>query len=216
MEELDLLKAQWKNEKTFQKIPRNELYEMTHKKSSSIVKWILVISIVEFIFWLALPFLPGEDDSQDAGVKLINSLGANSFLDIMSYISYTLIVAFCIIFYFNYKKIKLTDGSKNLMANILRVRKTVMYYINISLFLIFLRGGVMFYIYFTRDAKMIELFNKAEQNGKLFIMAAVALVISLLALAILTGIVYLYYKVIYGLLLKKLSHNYNDLKKNDL
>jgi hypothetical protein len=215
MEELDLLKAQWKNEKTFQKIPRNELYEMSHKKSSSIVKWILVISIVEFIFWLTLPLL-GEDDSQDAGVKLINSLGANSFLDIMSYISYALIVIFCIIFYLNYKKIKLTDGSKNLMANILRVRKTVMYYINISLFLIVLRCVVMFCIYFTRDEKMTALFNKAEQNGKLFIMIIVATVISLFALAILIGIVYLYYKIIYGLLLKKLSGNYDDLKKNNL
>lgn len=216
MEELDLLKAHWKNENAFQKVPRNELYEMSHKKSSSIVKWMLVISITEFLFWLAIPLLSGDEESTDEGSKLIKSLGMDTFLDYMSYINYVLIIVFCILFYYNYKKIKLTDGSKNLMASIVRVRKTVMYYINISLAFVLLRGAVVMYVYFSKDAGMTALFDKAAQQGKLAIMIAVAVVISLIALGIITGVVYLYYKVIYGILLRKLWHNYDDLKKNNL
>ena len=46
MEELDLLKKYWKkSEDTFEQVSEVEIYKMLHKKSSSIVKWILIISI---------------------------------------------------------------------------------------------------------------------------------------------------------------------------
>jgi hypothetical protein len=46
MKELDLLKKDWKKSTaSFEQISELELYKMIHKKSSSIVKWILIISI---------------------------------------------------------------------------------------------------------------------------------------------------------------------------
>ena len=46
MKELDLLKKDWKkNSDSFEQISEKEIYKMIHKKSSSIVKWILIISI---------------------------------------------------------------------------------------------------------------------------------------------------------------------------
>jgi hypothetical protein len=48
MKELDLLKKAWQNEThSFQQVTEGEIYRMIHKRSSSIVKWILIISIVE-------------------------------------------------------------------------------------------------------------------------------------------------------------------------
>ena len=50
MDELDLLKKDWKKqESSFQQIGEKEIYGMIHKRSSSIVKWILIISILEFL-----------------------------------------------------------------------------------------------------------------------------------------------------------------------
>ena len=52
MDELDLLKKDWKKqEANLPKMSYNDIYKMIHKKSSSIVKWILIICIVEFLFW---------------------------------------------------------------------------------------------------------------------------------------------------------------------
>jgi len=50
MDELDLLKKDWQNkEEHLPKLSYNELYNMIWKKSSSIVKWILIISILELV-----------------------------------------------------------------------------------------------------------------------------------------------------------------------
>ena len=50
MDELELLKKDWKkNDGQFTQVSENEIYGMLHKSSSSIVKWIFIISIVEFL-----------------------------------------------------------------------------------------------------------------------------------------------------------------------
>ena len=50
MDELELLKKDWKkNDGQFKQVSENEIYGMLHKSSSSIVKWIFIISIVEFL-----------------------------------------------------------------------------------------------------------------------------------------------------------------------
>ena len=52
MKELDLLKKDWKkNADSFEQVSESEIYKMIHRKSSSIVKWIFIISIIEFLFW---------------------------------------------------------------------------------------------------------------------------------------------------------------------
>ena len=53
MDELELLKKDWqKDESSYPQLTYNELYKMILKKSSSIVKWIFIISILEFVFWI--------------------------------------------------------------------------------------------------------------------------------------------------------------------
>ena len=50
MDELELLKKDWqKDDNNYPKKSYNEIYKMILKKSSSIVKWILIISILEFM-----------------------------------------------------------------------------------------------------------------------------------------------------------------------
>ena len=62
MDELELLKKDWKkNDGQFKQISENEIYGMLHKSSSSIVKWIFIISILEIILWTSLGFLTNND-----------------------------------------------------------------------------------------------------------------------------------------------------------
>ena len=51
MDELELLKKDWqKKEKDLPKLSYDDIYKMIWKKSSSFVKWIFYISIIEFVF----------------------------------------------------------------------------------------------------------------------------------------------------------------------
>ena len=50
MENLDNLKDLWKNQGESKiRFTQDDISEMVQKKSSSIVKWILIISLLEFI-----------------------------------------------------------------------------------------------------------------------------------------------------------------------
>ena len=63
MDELEILKRDWKNkEHSFNRISEKEIYGMLHKRSSSIVKWILVISIIEVLFWTCLSIFTSDED----------------------------------------------------------------------------------------------------------------------------------------------------------
>ena len=51
MDKLDKLKENWQSEEhELPKVSFDKIYKMLLKKSSSIVKWIFVISIVELLF----------------------------------------------------------------------------------------------------------------------------------------------------------------------
>jgi hypothetical protein len=85
MKELDLLKKDWqKNKDSFEQISEIEIYKMIHKKSSSIVKWILIISILEVLLWTSLSLIFNADDY----LEKINSEGFVSYLKIFNYLSY--------------------------------------------------------------------------------------------------------------------------------
>ena len=50
VDELELLKKDWqKKDEYLPKLSYDEIYQMIWKKSSSIVKWIFYISIIEFV-----------------------------------------------------------------------------------------------------------------------------------------------------------------------
>ena len=55
MQELDILKQDWKKSETeYKQFSSEELYRMIHKNSNSVVKWLLIISIIEIVFWILL------------------------------------------------------------------------------------------------------------------------------------------------------------------
>ena len=63
MKELDLLKKDWqKNEASFEQVTEKDIYKMIHKKSSSTVKWILILSILELVLWSLLSIGVNIDD----------------------------------------------------------------------------------------------------------------------------------------------------------
>jgi uncharacterized membrane protein YedE/YeeE len=210
MKELDLLKKDWqKNKDSFEQISEKEIYKMIHKQSSSIVKWILIISILEVMLWTCLSLITNTDDYLDK----INSKEFVSYIKIFSYVSYGVIVIFIYLFYRNYIRISTIASTKQLMKDILKTRKTVQYYVWYNLGMIVFGLIIGFIIALFYNPETIILREKIESNPKIM-----AITVGILALVtiVLFGLFWLFYRLLYGILLRRLHANYKELKKIDL
>lgn len=215
MDELELLKSKWQErEQDLPTLTYKDIYKMILKKSSSIVKWIFVISIAEILFWIVLGLLTPETNK-----ALIQNIGLQSILNVIYIFHYIVIAVFLVLFYLNWKNIKVTDTVKSLMRNILKTRKTVKYFViynvaGTALVLIF----VNLYFYANKE-ELYTLITKANE-GYAAIPAenffSVLFVSFLVVGVLLIGFVLVLYRIIYGILLKRLKSNYKELEKMEV
>lgn len=211
MDELELLKKQWQSQE--QELPHlsySDIYKMLLKKSSSIVKWIFYISIAEIIFWTLLAFLVPESST-----KFSDDIGLHNILLGVNIVNYLVFGFFIILFYRNYRKISTTDSIKELMGNILSTRKTVKYFViyNITTSIILIVGINIFY-YLNQDIVfrfMTEDYGIANITQERFMKMFFA--IQILFGIVMIGFVMLFYRLVYGILLRRLSKNYKELEK---
>ena len=210
MDELDLLKKDWnKDDNKYPKLTYNEIYKMILKKSSSIVKWIFIISLLEFAFWTVISFLL-KDKSYD---RKLEALDINHILVPITIVSYGVLIYFFYQFYKNYKNISVTDSSKALMENILKTRKTVKHYVIFNLGYIVIAAFTGTFYVINHDQNAVNQVQAASANGGVFKIYASIIIGIVLVLVVVIAILLLFYWLIYGLLLKRLKKNYNELKK---
>ncbi|WP_412476008.1 hypothetical protein [Flavobacterium sp. TBRC 19031] len=212
MEELDLLKKAWqKDTHTFEQVSESEIYKMLHRKSSSIVKWILVISLIEFGLGALVNLSFNTDD-------MIASLHAENFavfLKVLTYVNYAVILWFIYNFYRNYARISTITSTKQLMQDIIRARKTVQNYVWYNLFMIFVSIILGFVIAFIYNPKTELLIYKIEHEDN-YKTLSLTICLVIFTIVIFVGFFWLFYRLIYGTLLRKLNANYKELKKIDL
>ena len=209
MDELELLKKDWqKQEQGLPKLSYDQIYKMIWKKSSSLVKWIFYISIVEFLFWITISFIPlgnkGVDLPEANFILIINR--------VLTITQFVIIIYFMFQFYQNYKKISVTDSARDLMKKIIATRKTVMRYVwfNLGLF------AVTMIIVFTEVLVLNPPPELAERiaNSDSSLLVWLALGVGLLAAIMFFGLlIWLFCRLLYGLLLKRLTLNYKELKR---
>ncbi len=206
MEELDLLKKDWKrNENTFHQISEDTLSKMIHKKSSSIVKWILIISILEVSVWTLLSIC----FDSDATLKKIFTNEILFYIKLFNILNYVVIAIFIGLFYKNYRAISVLKSTKQMMSDIIKTRKTVQYYVWYNLGMIAISMTAVFILVFNLNPQI----HKLNLTSGAF---AIIILICLLAVVIFVVIFWLLYRLLYGILLRKLNRNYNELKKIDL
>ena len=205
MKELDLLKKNWQRNNTFEQVSEVDIYKMLHTKSSSIVKWILIISILEFIVINGIAFFL-NDKTYDEFLRL------HPFINFLEKFNYLVIIAFIYCFYRNYKAISVLQSSRTLIKHILKTRKIVTYYIFWNIFI----GGC------TGALSFIEGFNdgynaagETAGGNKETVLEENYITLVIVALFIM-GLIWLFYKLLYGRFLSKLKENYTELKKIDL
>jgi len=208
MENLDKLKEVWKDQKNSKlQFSYDDIQKMLHKKSTSIVKWIFYISILEFCFWLLVSVLVDTDWDK------IREFGLYNFMYTLNIINYIIIFAFIVLFYKNYRVISAASTTQKLMSDILKTRKTVYNYVLYNLgMLIFSFAVVLYFIFSNADflSKLDTAQAGSSTNTTIFMAIAIAVVI-VVAIA---GLLLLFYRLIYGILLKKLKQNYKELSKD--
>lgn len=210
MDELELLKKNWqKEDKQFPKLSYNEIYKMILKKSSSIVKWIFVISLLEFAFWIIIAFVIKFTNSRED----FSGMESNAVYILINIILYTILAYFFYKFYINYKTINSTDNVTKLMENIIKTRRTVKHYVTFNLVSIVASVFIMLPILINSDPNTKSFLEKASANGNLFKVYARVIFSTLIGLVIIIAVLLLFYWLIYGILLKRLNSNYNELKK---
>ena len=205
-------KKVWKNQpEEKNKISALEIYKMTQSKSNSIVKWIFIIGLLEFVFWFAINYL----GTKNGALEPYEKLNLIKFIDNFNYFHYVVVVLFLILFYRNFSLISTVDDTKTLMKNILLVRKTVKWYVYYNLIYAVVFSIILNILIFnTPDGINIlsgidnESFNKEH-------MMSVFIIAQIVVMAIMILILWLFYYLLYGILLKKLNKNYKELTKLD-
>ncbi|MEX0313799.1 MAG: hypothetical protein AB3N18_06445 [Allomuricauda sp.] len=211
VDELELLKKDWqKKGEHLPKLSYDEIYRMIWRKSSSIVKWIFYISVLEFVIPHLLYLVP----SMQSGYDIFADLGLKKVMLVVTIFQYAVAFYFIYLFYKRYREISVLDNAKQLTTNILKTRKTVKYYVIFALSMV-LATFVMLTIgiYFTDNiAETLKLGDKLSdvppEKVKLVIMGVFA-IFGIVVTFVLGGI----YFLLYGLLTRKLRKNYRELQK---
>ena len=184
-------------------IHEKEIYGMLHKGSSSIVKWILIISVLEFLFLRLLDLSIFLDDEYSNRMKEHHIYDFEKFVTIFNFV---VLLVFIYYFYRNLKAINSSSSVKKLMQDIINTRKIVKYYVWYNLVLVGITSAIVIYSQFMYDKNINHLYDKYQL---FFILGGFFFVIIILLLF------WLFYRLLYGILMRRLEKNYNELKKID-
>lgn len=211
MDQLDKLKKEWQSrEQELPKVSYYNIYKMLLKKSSSIVKWIFIISVIELLFWISLYFVNPEDN-----IEVINEMGIGDIMFYSNFVHFIIFGIFIFIFYKNYQSIQVTDNTKMLMQNILNTRKTVRYFVYYNLGMFVLVSIVIDSYFYSRSHQLYEIMDFANKGIPEEGFATAFIISQIIMGVVVIGLLLVFYWLVYGILLKRLNRNYKELKKMD-
>lgn len=204
MDKLENLKNVWQNQAiTGLNYTKEDIHNMVKKKSTSIVKWILIISIIEFLLpYVLILFTDLEAPNSDLKEFDLGNIYRNYTI-----FHVVVILGFIYVFYRNYRNISADNSVKKLLGDILKTRRTVKYYIYFNLILASVFGLNTFYIIMNSEAGN----NIIPENTN----ATVFWVVAILLFGFFILLLWLFYRIIYGFFLKKLQRNYRELRKRE-
>lgn len=204
-------KKAWENQpETENKLSGLEIYKLTQSKSTSIVKWIFIIGIAEFVFWFAINLIAAKYGALEPYEKL----DIMWFMTYSSYFHYGIIVIFLFLFYKNYSSISVVDDTKTLMKKILRTRKTVKWYVYYNILSVILLSIILNLIIFNSPISLKEFYDfdpNINISDERFM--TIMIISQIFVVVVMVAFLFLLYYLLYGILLKKLNRNYKELSK---
>ena len=212
MDELELLKKDWKENKSddFKNYTEQELFAMTKKRSVSIAKWVFIIALLELGFWFLIGYLMPSSSEDKEYYEVLNNIPLiKGILYVLGeFATYLPYVFIGLLLYLNFK-IKREENPKKLMEKILLMKKCIQWYIRI-----FLGEIVVFFIISMILSFYIES-NSLEgaELEELYLFAFVMFIPLLMIIFIFALFLRFIYHLVYGNLLQKLKQNYEELSR---
>ncbi|GGG55565.1 beta-carotene 15,15'-monooxygenase [Epilithonimonas arachidiradicis] len=216
--DIDSLKKSWQDQVISDDYNQEEIEVMLNKKSRNYVKYILWISVAEFVIFGIINFIALFSNSFHTDfTNILNKLqirnqnevefSLDKIYNVMKVASLVITGVFVVIFYSNYKKINIEANLKKFIIHIIKFKRAVNLFIFSNILLLFLFiGSSTAFIVFTIKKQNIEIDNPT------FWSLIIAVIVSLLVCIVL---VLLYYKIAYGIILKRLSKNLKQLETID-
>lgn len=213
--DLDDFKKTWQQEPVQPKYDTSEIESMLNKSSRNYVKYILWISLVEFILILGAnlyyTFL-GEDTTDlmsvlgklgiDNSAYFENTLAQLYF--ILKMVSLAMTGAFVYLFYQNYRKINIESNLKKLILQIIKFKKTVQ---------LFILANIALVVLFTLILGIFTFSVLAQQNIELTNPTLIGFIAGLiLTMGISVLMIWIYYRIVYGFILRRLGKNLEQLQ----
>lgn len=212
---LDNLKKTWQEQDVQPKYTSTDISQMLTGKSRNYVKFIFWISLAEFIlfFFLNIYYI-FQSENENSFFNILQKLGVQENAEIkgnfehlyfgLKIVSLIITAYFVIQFYINYKKIKIQDNLKLLILQIVKFRKTVNVFIFTNIFLLILFTAILtFFIFSIFSSQSIALSHPVLLG---FLTGAI------LTTVLAVGLIWLYYKVVYGIIMKRLGKNLKQLQ----
>ncbi|CAH0275796.1 beta-carotene 15,15'-monooxygenase [Chryseobacterium sp. WG14] len=216
--DLDSFKKTWQEQPVQPKYDNTEILQMLNRKSRNYIKYIFWISVVEFLFFSVLGlFYFFQEEESDSFRNVLERLGAQGAPEVednfghvylaIKILSLLITAYFVLKFYQNYRKIKIEENLKGLITKIIKFKKTVNAFILISIVLLVAFTFVLIaFIFYTLNSQNIQ-----PTNSNLTIIIVGIVVSTLLAVSM----IWFYYKLVYGSIIKKLDKNLDQLKRID-
>lgn len=216
--DLDSFKKTWQEQPVQPKYDSNEILQMLNKKSRNYVKYIFWISVAEFLFFSVLGlFYFFQDEESDSFRKILEKLGAQKAPEIetnfdhaylaIKILSLLITAYFVFKFYQNYRKIKIEENLKGLIIRIIKFKKTVNAFILISIALL-----VAFTFVFTAFIFYVLNSQNVRPDNSNLIIVIIGIIVSTVLCVLL---IWLYYRLVYGIIIRKLDKNLKQLKDID-
>lgn len=216
--DLDSFKKTWQEQPVQEKYDYNEILQMLNKKSRNYVKYIFWISVFEFLFFTLIGlFYIIQGKESNSFINILTKLGVqrtseleNTFDNIylvLKVLSLAITAYFVFKFYQNYKVVKIEENLKKFILQIITFKKTVNAFIliNIALLITFTSIFTIF-VFYILNTQNVEITNST------LIGFVAGIIISTVFTVIM---VWLYYRVVYGIIIKKLDKNLTQLKEID-
>lgn len=214
--DLDHLKETWQKQPAPVVYDSPQIESMLNRSSRNYVKYILWISIAEFLIILCanMYYAFAGDDGTDF-LKMVQKLGlkdvsvfentlAQLYLG-LKIISLVLTATFVVLFYRNYRKISVEANLRRLILQIIRFKRTVQLFIlaNIILVIAFtlIVGAFTFYIL---SQQSVHLTHPA-------ILGFATILAMMMGVSVL--LIWVYYRLVYGFILRRLARNLRQLQK---
>lgn len=214
--DLDHLKKTWQEQEVQPKYDSPQIEAMLNKSSRNYVKYILWISIAEFLVILGLNFYYSFiGDDSESFMNILGKLGIENTVDlqadfahlyfVLKVFSLVLTGVFVVLFYQNYKKINVESNLKKFILQIISFKKTVN---------IFILANILLLVFFTAVLTVFTFYILSQQHIQLSHPTLIGFIVGTVLMTILSIVlIWLYYRIVYGIIMKRLGKNLDELKK---